>query len=480
MYIFNLSLKNGVFPDRLKLARVIPVFKSGDDSNLSNYRPISILPCFSKILERIMYNRLSSYLQNHNILYNNQYGFKKGHSTQHAVIKLVDEILIGFDKNKHTLGVFIDLAKAFDTVDHEILLYKLNNYGIKNKNLKWFRCYLNNRKQALFYNKTYTSLETITHGVPQGSILGPLLFLIYINDIFLSSSILNFILFADDTQAFYTHSNINTIFNTVNQELEELSDWFKANKLSVNIDKSSYILFTKSSNSDRLPLKLPDVFVDETRLNRAYSIKFLGVLLDEHISWKDHINILKNKISKNIGIMHKTRYILNNACLKKFYFAYVHSYINYCNIAWASTYKSKLDLVYKKQKQACRILTNANRYASSKQLMRAQRVLNIYEQNIYCTLQFMFKLKHDLVPEVFHNYFRLIDHKYQTKYSTQNYYIPKISKRQSKFSISYRGPQLWNSFLTNNIKTIKSFQHFKCVVKQQLLDLNINETTSYF
>nr|XP_047146326.1 uncharacterized protein LOC124819147 [Hydra vulgaris] len=210
LHICNLSLKNGVFPDQLKLAKVVPIFKSGDNSIASNYRPISILPCISKILERIMHNRLNNYLVNHHLLNSNQYGFQKHHSTEHAVGKLVNEILNG------------------------------------NNNLKWFRSYLNNRKQALSYNNTVTRLEDITCGVPQGSILGPLLFLVYINDIYLSSNILNFVLFADDTQVFFSHTNISLLFNTVNQELENLNEWFKANKLSLNVEKTTSATATLS------------------------------------------------------------------------------------------------------------------------------------------------------------------------------------------------------------------------------------------
>ena len=198
-YIFNISLKYGIFPNDLKIAKVIPVFKSGDEALVANYRPISVLPCFSKILERIMYNRLHDHLLQHNLLYQKQFGFQGGHSTEHAVVNLVDEILKGFDQNKFTLGVFIDLSKAFDTVDHKILIRKLELYGIRNNNLKWFKNYLTGRKQGVSFSSGLSQLKNIVCGVPQGSILGPLLFLIYVNDLYLSSNILNFILFADDT-----------------------------------------------------------------------------------------------------------------------------------------------------------------------------------------------------------------------------------------------------------------------------------------
>ncbi|XP_065673940.1 uncharacterized protein LOC136090891 [Hydra vulgaris] len=248
--IFNLSLKNGIFPDQLKLAKIIPIYKGGDDSIKSNYRPISILSCFSKILERIMHNRLYNYLEESNILYDKHFGFRNNHSTEHAVIDLANQILNGFDNDSYTLGIFLDLSKAFDTVNHKILIYKLHNYGVVHSNLKWLQCYLQNRKQGVPYDLTCSPFESINCGVPQGSILGPLLFLIYINDIYLSSKILNYIIFADGTNVFFSDSNLKNIFYIVNTELIYLNEWFEANKLSLNIEKTKYILFeTKSTQS---------------------------------------------------------------------------------------------------------------------------------------------------------------------------------------------------------------------------------------
>ena len=208
-YMFNLSIEKGIFPDDLKIAKVTPIYKADDKSDLSNYRPISVLSCFSKILERIMYNRLYQYLTENKILYPKQFGFQTGHSTEHAIVQLVDQILESFEYNKYTLGVFIDLSKAFDTVDHSILLKKLELYGVTNRNHSWFKNYLSNRKQFIQINdEENTELETITCGVPQGSILGPLLFLLYVNDLKNASNLLDTIMYADDTNLFLTHKDL--------------------------------------------------------------------------------------------------------------------------------------------------------------------------------------------------------------------------------------------------------------------------------
>ncbi|XP_065642837.1 group II intron-encoded protein LtrA-like [Hydra vulgaris] len=226
--VFKSSIEQGVFPDQLKIAKVIPLFKGGDKSDISNYRPISILSIFSKILERIMFNRVFNYFSLNNLLYNNQFGFKKNNSTEHAIIQLVREISNSFEKSQFTLGIFIDLLKAFDTVDHDILLYKLNYYGINERVSKWFQSYLSNRKQFVSCNDlNHTQFLNVSCGVPQGSILGPLLFLIYINDLHKASNLLS-IMFADDINLFLSNSDIYLLFSVMNKELQNISKWFKS------------------------------------------------------------------------------------------------------------------------------------------------------------------------------------------------------------------------------------------------------------
>ena len=310
--VFKFSIRDGKFPDRLKIAKVTPVFKSGDVSLLGNYRPISVLPTFSKILEKIMYNRVYTFLRSNTLLYAKQFGFQKNTSTEHAIIQLVNDITGAFAQGKLTLGVFIDLSKAFDTVNHSILLKKLKAYGITGKTHKWFKSYLENRKQIISFDKRRsTKCRNIICGVPQGSILGPLLFLIYVNDLYIAAPEITAVMFADDTSLFLSDKNIENLFSKMNDELKNVSIWFKANKLSLNITKTKFSLFHPSRKKRNIPVNLPKLEIDNTKIKRECVTKFLGLLIDENLTWKPHIDSVNTKISKSVGILYKSRNMLN-------------------------------------------------------------------------------------------------------------------------------------------------------------------------
>ena len=236
-------------------------------------------------------------------------------------------------------------------------------------------------------------------------------------------------MFADDTNLFYSHNDIKTLFKTVNNELKNIHEWFKANKLSLNADKTKYVFFHKTRISDYLPLQLPTLYIDAYKIKRVYFTKFLGVMLDENLTWKKHIELIESKMSKNIGILYKAKFLLNKTCLKNIYFSFIQSYLIYANIAWASTNQTKLKKIYSKQKHASRIIFQEDRYTHARPLMKTLNALNIYQINIFQTLVFMFKLKNNMAPKVFQNQFKSIQHKYPTKYSLQNFKQPKtISK----------------------------------------------------
>ena len=242
-HICNLSLSQGIFPEQLKIANVIPLYKSDDSMLFNNYRPVSVLSVVSKIFEKIIYNRVTTFLEMFQILHGNQYGFRKKSSTHVALLTFIDKAIHGIENGEYAIGVFLDFSKAFDTVDQKILLDKLDHYGIRGCALSWFRSYLSHRFQYVIYNGSQSSQQLIKCGVPQGSILGPLLFLVYINDLCIVCKSIEPVLFADDTNLFSSGSNASSLQDGVNNDLAIIAEWLKVNKLSLNIKQNTFHVF---------------------------------------------------------------------------------------------------------------------------------------------------------------------------------------------------------------------------------------------
>ena len=332
--IFNLSIKTGSFPDKMKIAKVIPLFKSGSKMEVSNYRPISLLPIFSKIFEKLMHSRIFNFLQSNQILYSKQYGFQKNKSTEHAILDIQSKIVDAFENRETPCCIFLDFAKAFDTVNHQILLNKLNHYGIRGNTLDWLSSYLTNRKQCVQIGNQHSDFLPVNCGVPQGSVLGPLLFLIYINYIANSSQIIDFHLFADDTCIFYSHKNKTILENTLNSELCKVSSWLIANKLSLNVDKTNVLVFRTKNLSDE---QLLNLYINGEQLGEKIFAKYLGVLIDHKLTWEPQIKQIKSKLIKGNAILAKTRHFVDQQTIRNLYNAMIQPHIDYGALSWGSS-----------------------------------------------------------------------------------------------------------------------------------------------
>ncbi|MFZ2538354.1 MAG: reverse transcriptase domain-containing protein, partial [Oscillospiraceae bacterium] len=301
LFIFNLSFETGVFPSSLKIAKVIPIYKKGEKTSTGNYRPISMLSIFDKILEKLMYRRIYNFLIKNNILFKYQFGFRKGHSTTLALIEITDELYKKMDENYYSMGIFLDLQKAFDSVNHSILLEKLYNVGIRGPAYKWFSSYLSNRKQYVTIGGIKSEICNINCGVPQGSVLGPLLFLVYVNDLQNSAPNTSIKLFADDTNVFLFQKNIDALYASANEALQQMNDWLKSNKLCVNVEKTQYIIFKKSNFVQTCDSHL-SLHMNGKQILKVRSCKYLGITLDDKLSFIEHIDNLVAKIRKYCGI----------------------------------------------------------------------------------------------------------------------------------------------------------------------------------
>ena len=406
---------------------------------------------------------MESFINKNNLLSDSQYGFRRGRSTSMALINLIEEITTSLDNKKSTIGVFIDLKKAFDTIDHTLLLKKLKHYGIRGITLDWIASYLSDRMQYVQIMNMKSNYSKVVCGVPQGSILGPKLFILYINDICKVSNLLNFVLFADDTNIFFSHKDIDFLINTINKELQNLSTWFAVNKLSLNVSKTHFILFTNKNITSTLNVNINNVNID-----RVFHTKFLGVLIDHKLNWKEHIDYICKKLSKSIAVIRKARVMLKYDALYTLYCSIFLPYLYYCVEVWGNTYKSNTNKVFLKQKKVIRIIHNAGYIDHTSPLFFQSKTLKFPDIVSFFTGTFMYKAFHHSLPPNLQNYFTRNSNERRTRQSEFNFYQKYVSTRKKQLSISISGVLLWNS-LNTVIKKTKSLRLFKKEYKQKLL-----------
>ena len=470
-HIFNQSVAFGVFPENLKTSRTIPIFKSGDRSDPENYRGVSITDSFSKPFEKIMSEKLLIFLEQNNFFYANQYGFRPKFSTNHAILAILNFISKSLNSGKFVLLVLLDIRKCFDMLNHDILLKKLENYGVRGLALQWFKSYFSGRKQRVFANGVLSStLCDILLGVLQGSILGVLLFLIFINDIFMANDDMVSYLFADDNSAATSDSDLVSLIEKANIELNKLLNWYNSNMLLIHPGKTKSLLFHPprtdlNLNKDAqgqyiLPVFLNMNNVNENNITKISQLRLipntddnyarlLGVLIDEKLELKHHLKHVHSKVSRAIFSLNQMKHILDKAHLKILYFSYVKSQIDYCSNIFMLANQYSLKPIFLLQKRAIRIICGTGFRDHTLNLFKDEKILPINETVKFNALKFMFDYRNNLLPSSFSNTWQKNSDVFHFALRNKDdfYREHTIAKYLQNHPLFYF-PSLWNSLLS--------------------------------
>ena len=481
--LFNASIQQGIFPNCLKTSSVTPVYKKGDKNIVDNYRPISLLSNVGKIFEKLMYTRLYEFLDKKSKFYKNQYGFRKKYNTHHALIQITEKIRSAIDNNNFSCGVFVDLQKAFDTVEHTIPIQKLNNYGIRGVANKWIHSYLNGRSQVVEVHGHKSKRIDIKHGVPQGSVLGPLLFLIYIND--LHRSIINSKVFhfADDTGLLFSSKSLKKINTKINQDLSNLFHWLRANKISLNAKKTELVIFKSPNkkmnkmNKDNNPLpKVLNFRIGGHRIIPKSSTEYLGVILDEHLTFKNHINKLKPKLSRAVGMLSKIRHFVSPTTLKNIYHAIFNSHLLYGIQVWIQGNNEAKNSIQILQNKALRLINFKGYRETVNPLFKSSEILKVQDQNTLNNCLFVHDYFSNKLPEAFESFVTPIQesHIHNTR-SSRNNNLKITASSTYKYgtkSIKSSCEHDWNSMqsITKTDFMTLSRSQLKFLIKKTLLN----------
>ena len=474
--ISNQILRTGIFPKELKISRVKPLFKSGDPLQFNNYRPVSLLPSLSKIFEHVIFDQIMCYLTENSLLSSEQFGFRPGHSTELAALRMVDHIIKQMNNGKLPLCIYIDLSKAFDTLNYDILMSKLEYYGITGKENELLRSYLTGRSQYVEVNGPKSSHLQISTGIPQGSVLGPLLFLIYINDLPNASNIFDMLMYADDTTLFCNMTDTITV-DVINEELSKICDWLGANKLSLNIVKTKYMLY----HSINKRVIYPKLKINNNNIDRITQFNFLGVILHERMSWKQHIEHIRLKIAKTIGIIYRLKSIYPSiypsAILLTLYNTLVTPHLHYCLLCWGSIIKEN-DLLHIMQKRVLRTITNSNYIAHTEPLFKELKLVKITDMYVIAIWKFYHKLMNNQLPMFFSSMTPQLSVACAS-YELRNpkSHLPTIKHKYAENSIRYCLIRQLNSEVTwastveiKNMVFTTPYPRFKTSIKNKLID----------
>ena len=468
-YLFNLSLMTSIVPKDWKRACVTPVYKGkGDTGDPSNYRPISITATVSKIFEHLIKKQIVDFIENCSLISNCQSAYLRGRSTQTALHSVLDVAMSNMDNGSINLLCSLDMTKGFDTISHKVLLHKLRYYGFNENVISWINSYLSERTQFVKYNSRVSSELPIQRGVPQGSVLGPILFILYVNDLVNIFTDCNCTMYADDTNLYCHAPTFAEAQSKLQACLDLISKWLFENQLVVNASKSSIMVVTRKS----LPISNLNFHLCGNIIPITEETKLLGVLIDSKLTYKGHIQAMLKKLSSKVGLLHRVSRCLEQEQLCLIYNAFIQSNLDYCITVWGSCYKSYLAKLQRLQNRCARIITrNFDYNTPSSALISSLAWMSVETRYKYFVGILMFKCFYNLVPDNIVNRFTLVrnSHTYDTRSAYLNDYVRPIPKTEIfKRSLLYFGPSLWNT-IPQDIRNCTSVKNFKFLFKRHLL-----------
>lgn len=464
-YLINFSFAEGVFPSSLKIAKIIPLHKKGERDKIENYRPISLLSTISKVLEKIIFDKIVNFFLKFNILAKCQFGFQKGKSTKSAITNFLKSLYDNLNNKNRCVGIFLDLSKAFDLVNHELLLDKLYIYGLRGKIYMWIETFLSERSQIVEIQGYRSDKQNIDCGVPQGSVLGPLLFLIFVNDLPSVVDSMNLTLFADDTSYICSALSQNEVISKSQNILNTLSEWFTKNKLFVNTSKTEFMLFklkTPAVNESYL-LK-----INGSSIKQVVTVKFLGVHINQSLKWDDQVSSLCANLSSACYVLYRLQHVTSINTLLTYYYAHFYSRVTYSILFWGSS--SLMLKVFRLQKRALRNIAGVNKYHSCRSLFKEMKLLTMPCIFIYEVLIFVKTNYSSFLTNNFH-------HDYDTRNSNA-LVTPQHNLSIFENNPFYVGIKFFNK-LPVHIKSIENSKTFKNCLRNFLLDKSFYDVNEY-
>jgi len=459
--VINQSLSSGVFPTKWKKSLIIPIEKVANTRKCGEFRPVNMVPSYEKLLELVVYEQLVNYVERNNLLTEFQSGFRKNNSCESAIQSALVNWKAAVNSKKLVGVVLLDFKRAFETIDRKLLLLKLEAMGFKGTVLKWFGDYLSDRWQEVKFGAKVSCAKKTVHGVPQGTVLGPILFILYVNDIFKYVNRCKIQLFADDTLLYVVGNDIKEVTEAINDDLLVLQDWFSNHNLKINIKKTKFMIFKNKYVQNCTDQNGYNVYINGEKIGKVTESKYLGIILDEHLSFSSHADYVTKKVAKKVNMLGRISHNLTYFSKLLIYQTIIAPHFNYCSTILFLLSKSELDTLQKKQNQAMRIILRASRYTSISSMLQQLNILSVRQTVILDSLTFVFKMLHNLLPLHLLDHCRFVAdiHNYNTR-SSDDLYVSTVHSNYAQNDLFHKGLVMYNN-LPRTMRECLNVREFK-------------------